>query len=97
MITLIKNFFKPKNKDYDIRIIHFEKKKSQLIISNAFKEGINLKKHAAFIYALKGYSGKKATDVQYRCCRSKMAEDLIELNPKMIICMGEMAFKNHRQ
>jgi len=82
------------SKEDDARSIPFSNKKAQAVRSNAFKFGINLKDHAAFTYALKGYSGKKATDVQFKCCRILMKDDLIELKPKMIICCGEMAFKS---
>ena len=71
----------------------FINKKAQPIRSIAYKAGINLIKHAAFVYSLACATGK-GTDVQYKCCRSILAGHLNELKPKMIICCGEMAFKS---
>jgi len=81
------------SKDDDDRSIPFSNKKAQTIRANAFKEGFNLKKIAAFAYALQCHSGKKSTEIQFKCCRDRLISDLTELNPKMIICCGEMAFK----
>lgn len=82
------------SKDDDQRSIPFSNKKAQAVRSNAFKYGYNLKNHAAFVYAAKCHSYKKATEVQFKCCRSLMVNELNELKPKMIICCGEMAFKS---
>ena len=69
--------------------------RAQVVRSIAYKNGINLAKQGAFMYALSCCVGKgKGTDVQYKCCRSILAEHLNELKPKMIICCGEMAFKS---
>jgi uracil-DNA glycosylase family 4 len=82
------------SKDDDERSIPFSNKKAQAIRSNAFKEGFNLKNVGAFVYALKCHSGKKSTEVQFKCCRPLLIDELNELKPKMIICCGEMAFKS---
>ncbi len=81
-------------KEDDIKSIPFSNKKAQLLRSTAWKDGINLKNHGAFTWALQCHSGKKASDIEYKCCRSRMAEELIALRPKMILCCGEMAFKS---
>jgi uracil-DNA glycosylase family 4 len=81
------------SQDDDIKSLPFTNKRAQLVRSTAFKNGINLKNQAAFVYALKCH-GKKGSDVQYKCCRSKLKEELEDLRPKMILCFGEMAFKN---
>jgi uracil-DNA glycosylase family 4 len=82
------------SQDDDIGSIHFSNKKAQAIRANAFKEGFNLKNVGAFVYALKCHSKKKSTEVQFKCCRSLLIDELNELKPKMIICCGEMAFKS---
>lgn len=83
------------SKEDDARSIPFSNKRATVVRSNAFRHsGVNLKNAAAFTFALKCFSSKKATEVQFKCCRSLMAEDIKELKPKMIICCGEMAFKS---
>ena len=82
------------SKDDDFKSIPFSNKRAQLVRATAFKNGVNLKKVSAFVYALQCHSGKKTTDVQYRCCRERLKTQLEELKPKMVICCGEMAFKS---
>ena len=83
------------SKDDDLKGRPFVNKRAQVVRSIAYKNGINLSKQGAFVYSLACSVGKgKGTDVQYKCCRSIMAEHLNELKPKMIICCGEMAFKS---
>ena len=83
------------SKDDDIKQIPFSNKKATVVRATAFKKGIKLNNQAAFTYALKAApTGKKPTDVQFKCCRSQLKKDLKELKPKMVICCGEMAFKS---
>ena len=83
------------SKDDDEKGRPFINKRAQVVRSIAYKNGINLVKNAAFLYALSCSVNKgKGTDVQYKCCRSILAEHLNELKPKMILCCGEMAFKS---
>lgn len=64
-----------------------------IVRSTARKNGINLAKQAAILPALACYTNKKPTETQFKCCRSKLAERLEALKPKLIICLGDMAFK----
>jgi uracil-DNA glycosylase family 4 len=66
---------------------------AKLVRSAGIKSGVNLTKHAAVLPALACYTDRKPTETQFKCCRSKLKERLEELKPKMIICLGDMAFK----
>lgn len=68
--------------------------KAQIIRSESLKNKINLITKGAIVYALQCHPGKNASDTQFRCCRNKLAEELNILQPKIIICLGEMAFKS---
>jgi uracil-DNA glycosylase family 4 len=83
------------SKEDDKRKIPFSNKRAKVVRSNAFRHsGINLNNYAAFTFAAKCHSNKKVTEVQYKCCRSLMVDDIKELKPKLILCYGEMAFKS---
>ena len=83
------------SKDDDEKGRPFINKRAQVVRSIAYKNGINLAKQGAFVYALSCSVGKgHGTDVQYKCCRNILADHLIELKPKMILCCGNMAFKS---
>ena len=82
------------SKEDDNQSIPFSNERAKVIRAEAFKAGLNLLNTAAFVYALKGYSNKKGTEVQFKCCRELMVNELKELKPKMIVCCGEMAFKS---
>lgn len=62
--------------------------------SVAAKNRIYILKHCGVAYALNCTSKKEAKDKQYSCCREQMKKALKALNPKMIICLGENAFKS---
>jgi uracil-DNA glycosylase family 4 len=63
------------------------------IRSAFYKNRINLLHEAAITHAAVCAS-KKVTDNQYKCCRRILAEKLLELKPKVIVTLGEMAFKS---
>jgi len=80
------------SKDDDTRGIPFINEEAGIIRSTALKNGINLAKQAAILFALSCHT-KKATETQFKCCRNKLKSNIEELKPKLIICCGEMAFK----
>lgn len=59
------------SKDDDEKGRPFINKRAQVVRSIAYKNGINLAKQGAFVYALSCSVGKgHGTDVQYKCCRN---------------------------
>lgn len=72
----------------------FADRRSKAIRSIAIKSKINLAKHTAMLHAVACYNPKKkTTDTHFKCCASKLDAQLKELRPKVIICCGELAFK----
>lgn len=57
-----------------------------------FKNGVPLKKEAAFINAASCYTHKKS-DMANKCCESILENRLHLLKPKVIVCCGDVAFK----
>lgn len=69
--------------------------KAKAVRSAFFKNRINFVKDVAITYAACCRSEKgKVTDVQYKCCTNILSTRLIELKPKLIITLGDQAFKS---
>ena len=67
--------------------------KAKMVRSTFLKNRINLANESAITYASCCLS-HKVTDVQFKCCRELLAPRLLELKPKLIVTLGEMAFKS---
>ena len=76
----------------DIKNIPLINEDAKIVRSCFLKNKVNLVNQSAITYAL-CCSVKKPTDTQYRCCRDILAERLLQLKPKVIVTLGEMAFK----
>lgn len=62
------------------------------IRSQALMNGINFASEAAITFA--ACCGKTSKDVSYTCCKPILEKNLSLLKPKMIIALGEYAFKS---
>ena len=81
------------SKEDDQKGIPLVNEKATFVRSSSFRKKINLAKEAAFVYASRCSKNKKS-DTQYKCCRGLLAKSLKELKPKLIITLGDMAFKS---
>jgi uracil-DNA glycosylase family 4 len=81
------------SKEDDIKGIPLSNDKVTIVRSIAFRNKINISNHGAVLFAHRCFKGKRK-DTSYRCCRDLLAKDLIDLKPKVIVTLGEMAFKS---
>ena len=79
--------------DDDLRGIPLVNDKAKIVRSTFFKNRINLANESAMTYAACCQS-YKVTDVQFKCCTDILYPRLAELKPKVIITLGDMAFKS---
>lgn len=77
----------------DIKKTALTNEEATIVRSSFLKNKINLIHHSAICYSLSCYS-HKPTETNFKCCRNTLAENLKELKPKVIITLGEMAFKS---
>lgn len=82
------------SKEDDIKGIPLLNDRAKLVRSLFFKNKINCIKDIAIVYAARCYNNKNTTDVQYKCCMKLLDKDLESLKPKLIITLGDMAFKS---
>jgi uracil-DNA glycosylase family 4 len=67
---------------------------AKIIRSTFLKNKVNIINEVAVVYALQcGSRNKGTTDVQFKCCANRMIPQLKDLKPKLIITLGDMAFK----
>lgn len=81
------------SREDDIKGLALINERASVLRASAFKNKVNLLKEAAIIFAHRCYK-RNPTDSEFKCCQSLLENDLKELKPKLIVTLGEMAFKS---
>lgn len=76
----------------DVKGIPLINDAAKIIRSTFLKNKVNIVNQVAVVYALQCQS-RRGTDVQFKCCSNRMIPQLKDLKPKLIITLGDMAFK----